>query len=458
MRRALAARAAALALALAAAGCGSADPPAERARALVPADALAYVQLSTDPERESDERFGEIARKFPTLRRLTDGLQQSVGGLEVRPWLGKEAALALLDSGRPAADTLVLLAVADRAKAQAAVRAARLQGIRTRFLDGFLALGSPRAVDAAAALAAGRGRALTLAGERPDDRVLTLHAPAAGVRRVLAAQAGALGAVGSALDDPLLRHVTVTVVPEEKGVRLHVRRARRGKPPETTFEPGLLERAPRESFAYLGLGAAAPVARAVPGLPVGPLVQTLRGEVALWAAPGLPFPEITVVARTADEARTRDALGRLFGALAEASAPPDAGAGQVPTLEQRRIGSVTASELRLAAGVALLGVVHRGRLVLSTSAGGIRRGTSGGGGGLREQDRFERVVAEVPDRAEALAYVDLSKLLTLGELAGLADAPALQAVRDDLRRVRAIGAIAEREGSDTIAELSLEIP
>jgi hypothetical protein len=70
---------------------------------------------------------------------------------------------------------------------------------------------------------------------------------------------------------------------------------------------------------------------------------------------------------------------------------------------------------------------------------------------------FTATVNGVPRQAEALGFVDLSQLLALGERAGLTGARAFRAVRDDVRRIRAIGGVVQRQGSDTTAELTLLI-
>ena len=113
----------ALVVALVRRGEGPAGPP-DTAAALVPASALAYVHLSTDPARAADERFARVAATLPAVRRLRDGVLRAVapgGGLDlahdVRPWLGGEVAYAATS----ATDSVALAAVADRPKAQALV-------------------------------------------------------------------------------------------------------------------------------------------------------------------------------------------------------------------------------------------------------------------------------------------------------------------------------------------------
>jgi hypothetical protein len=292
-----------------------------------------------------------------------------------------------------------------------------------------------------------------------------------GVRRVLRPQAGFVGALGALVDHPALRAVSIAVVPEEKGARLHVRQDKRTATGES-FAPKLLSTVPDDAVAYAGvngLEAAATVLGAAGGAGILSTIQQqlpdidfqrdvvgpLRGEIAVSVTPALPIPVVTLVARTSDEARTRDALSRVRGAVAELLVPADAEAGgQVPTFQERRVGQITAYALALGPGVELLYAVSRGRLVVSTSVAGIR-GAVRGGDSLRDAKRLR---AEVPEQVEALVFLDLAQLLTLGDQAGLDDSPAFEAARDDLVRVRTVSVVARREGPDTTAELFLEIP
>jgi len=455
------------------------SPPADRAIALVPAGALAFVHLSTDPGRDADERLFERLRGFPSLRALRERFEAMFGGAfelerDVRPWLGDEAALALLDSGGPAANVLLLLAVRDEPKAQGLltraageVPAVEHRGIAVRrfdrvavaFVDGFMAVGQEASVKAAIDRTAGEGRALRPSGELPDDRSLDAWVTRDGVRRVLRPQGGAVGAAGGLVDDPALRGVALWASATAEGIRAGARIVRAKAPADRSFEPELLGAVPAEAAFYLGLGGleeVGPLVAGLTGLDLSAALEPLTGEVAFSIAPGLPVPEITLTTRTRDEAATREDLGRLFGDIAERLAP-GRGPGQVVSLETRPVGDVEASVLQLGPDAELLSAVHEGRVVVSTAASGIERAT-GDGRSLLDAERFRAAIAGVPEKAEALTFLDLARLLTLGDQAGLAGSPSVTAVRDDLRRIRSVGAVAKREGTDTTAELFFEIP
>lgn len=440
--------AAALALAVAAlaapaAGCGGGeDPRPDAAARLVPSDALAYVHVDLD-----DDHLAEHAAKFPSLVRLVEGLS-SLAGPAVDEWRGDEAALALLDSGGPAADALVLVEVEDARAAAGAVRDEG--GVRSALAGGFLAVGQERVVRRALAIArSGRG-GLKRTVESSVDAWISDE----GLRRVLAAQEGLLGAVAAALDDPRLRFVSLSAEAEADGVRLTVRRARRGAPPAAGFEPELVDRVPADAAAYVGTATARPL---LERLGVSDLAVE---ELAVWVQAGLPAPILTAVARVRDEAAARDIVGRALGALAERlAAVEDPSAGRIAQLEERGLpGGLTASVVPLSPGVELAAAVADDHLLFATDPASLVRARAAAGRRLREADRFEAVVGDLPDEAEAIAFADLAQLLTLGEQVGLTPARAAGAVTNELRRIRALGATAQREGSDTTAEIFFQIP
>ena len=105
-------------------------PPATGAATIVPADALAYVHLSTDPSRPAVARARSIAGRFPDwpllqtaalnrLRAIVGGSNSADFATGIRPWLGKEAGLALIAGPGGSAQSLVVLDVPRRPQAQA---------------------------------------------------------------------------------------------------------------------------------------------------------------------------------------------------------------------------------------------------------------------------------------------------------------------------------------------------
>ena len=503
----LAALAAAAVLALAgglvcAAG-GDGAPPDDAAR-LVPADALAYVHVSTDRDRAADARFARLAAALPPLTRLRDQLVAAVApqsldvARDVRPWLGDELAYAAVSP----TDSIVLAAVADRPRAEALVaRVGNLSGASAyrgvqllvagttaiAFVGDFLAVGTEPAVRAAIDRQQGGGDRLAdrepfrraLAGA-PDDRSVTAYASAAGVREVLAPRSGAAGLLGRLVDRPGLQAAGAALTGEDGGLRVSAH-VLGGAPEDAGFEPVLLERVPERAAAYLGVRGAARLAALTERLGAARVVARLRrllsaeagidadrdllapldGDVAVAVTgPGedpegtaAGAPVVTLKARTADAGRTGTALARLQQPLAGRLALP----GTVPGFRPETIGGLEASTLRVTPQLAPTYAVSGDGLVVSTAPAGLLppRGT------LAAAPAFEATVGEVPDRADSLVFLDLRQLLALGEKTGLTAISGLVTARDDLRRVRAAGAVVTQDPahpSDTTAELFLQIP
>jgi len=197
---------------------------------------------------------------------------------DVRPWIGKEAALALLDTTSATAGSLIVLDVRDRSRAQAllqragATAAGSYRGIAIEgyptgtelaFVKHYLVLGQDASVRSAIDVAT--KSAPSLAGTpaydeaavgEPADRVLDGYVSAAGVRRLLASATGPLGALGALLSQPATTATTISVSPASGGVRVRVRGALStgllkltGRPEQ--FEPKLPELLPAGSMLLL---------------------------------------------------------------------------------------------------------------------------------------------------------------------------------------------------------------
>ncbi|HJS93971.1 MAG TPA: DUF3352 domain-containing protein, partial [Solirubrobacteraceae bacterium] len=130
----VAALAVAAALVLATAGSGPV-PPATGAATIVPANALAYVSLSTDPGRPAVSDARRMAARFPDwpllqmaalnrLDALVGGSSSADFATQVRPWLGKQASVALIAGPEGSVQPLVVLEVAQAARARAFVNRA----------------------------------------------------------------------------------------------------------------------------------------------------------------------------------------------------------------------------------------------------------------------------------------------------------------------------------------------
>jgi hypothetical protein len=194
------------------------------------------------------------------------------------------------------------------------------------------------------------------------------------------------------------------------------------------------------------------VRAALPELAGIDLDRDLLGPLAAEAAATLTArgatPVVTVTARSTEPPLTREALARLQGPLAELLGR------ETPGFQAAGPNAYTlAATDRLRPSYALDGDV----LIASTDESGLEQRTLARRG-LAQELALRSVAEDTSGRIEALAFADLRQLLALGERTGLSLGPGFPATRDDLRQVRAAGAVVRREESDSTVELFLQIP
>lgn len=428
-------------------------PPADAAARLVPADALVYVHLSTDRDREATRRAADLASRFPSWPRLRDSLTQQLAapGCRVDDRMLRDAdevALALFDvSGGTTANSLVLV---DTGTEHAKADEHRCGALRAAYVGRFLAIGQAESLEVAQELQRGDGDALAdAAGPKrqlarlPEDRVADGWVTSDGLRRLLAPQGGVLGVAGVLLDQPALRGLAFGVTAEgEDRAKLTVasqldpKVAKRGTSGFKPFEPTLADDVPAGAMAYLGVSNIAPslqrlanaagtsaqeVESIVKGLDPA-LLRVFRGEAAIILTPKTPAPIMTLLARTDDEAATRRALAKL------------------PADLRRQLTSD----------------VFDGKVAVSTSEEGIRA-VRDDAPGLTESDQWSKAVGNHPDRVSSLLFLDFSRLLALGEQTGLDDSSSYRSAKGDLTKVQAIGAHTSGNPTESTAEITLLI-
>lgn len=501
--------------------CGGDSPPAEGAARFVPARVLAWVHVSTDRGRDGVQRAVGLAKRFPSYGRLQDRLlaRLASGAQPVRyerdlaPWLGGEVGLALLDTTGQTAGTLIVAAVADRAKADAYLRRAgqsstatyrgvvirRFGTVASTITGGYLLIGQESVLRSVIDSRHGQGKTLAADGTYrramrglPAGRAADAYLTPGGVRRLLQPQGGVLGVAGVLLDQPALAGAGVALTAQGGDARLTVHSIRdprlaRGRPPTFgSFTPSLTGAVPKNVMAYVGISQLDKAARRIlsisaatgaAGARIQQLLRTraqdfsrrtgvnverdvlplFRGEVALSLTASLPSPYLTVIARTSDEARTRTALGKLQAPLVQLFLPQTAQPGQAPTFAERDIGGgVQAFSLDLAPGVQINYTVFDGKLVISTSLEGVRA-VKRGRGSLTDNGSYQATLGSHPKRVTSLVFLDFSQLLGLGERTGLNANRSYLAVRNDLRRIRALGASTSGGGTESTTELRLQI-
>jgi hypothetical protein len=494
---------------------GGPPPPATGTASLVPGDALLYVHLSTDPKRPEVRQARRLAARFPDYQSLagavTGRLSTMLGGgvpldvaRQIRPWLGAEAAFAVLNSPGANAGSLIVLRAAHAgplfdtgAVPNGSYRGDRLYrtaaGTELAFIGHYLVIGQDASVRAAIDVGRGRVRSLAsapayraaAAGE-PAGRVLDAYVSQAGVQRVLAPRGGLAGALAVLLGRPGFRGATVSVSPASRGVSILVhsaltRDASRAAP--VSFTPTLGRATPPGTPLLLDVGDLAQAAPTVLGATaqlglvsgLGPLLARLgaalsaegvdvgralslfshEGAVIVSPSPSGGTPALTVLARAPAPDTARVALAALEAPLAQVFTPVGSLAGQVPEWSDQRAGSVPTRQFAFSPGLQLDYAVFDGLVVVSTSTSAIAE-IARGGRGLAASLAFRRAFPNRPAKVTSLLFFDLRQLLSLGEQTGLVDSPRLRRLGPDLEQIRAVGASSTSGEADTTAELFLE--
>jgi hypothetical protein len=500
---------------------GGEDPPSTAAAKLVPSNALVFLNVSTDPDRDGVKRAAVLGGKLPAFRAVRSTIERRLGSRkgpinfarDVRPWLGDEAALAVLPTSGTVSESEIVLDVSDRSKAESFIKrsaggssAVEYRGVQihrygtvaTAFVSGDLIIAPEPVIHGAIDRSKGRGDSLAKTklfqqayDGLPDGRVLDVFISRDGVHRLLAPAGGVLGLAGTVVDQPALEAVGASVTASGGKAELTVHTALDQALAKATpatfkpFSPQLLSDVPSGALAYLGfagldraagrllalagasgvngagLAQLAARARATLERRAGvdldrDVLSVLRGEAALFVLPAVPAPTLAVVAKTPDEKRTREALAKLQLPLARLFAPPSTGAGQAPTFQDRDIGGVDAFQLRLTPTVELDYAVFDGKLVLATSLAGIRR-IKDQKQSLTDDATFQSVLSGRPSKVTSLVFLDFGQLLSLSERTGLGQDPAYLAVRNDLHRIRAVGVATSAGKDETTAEITIAL-
>ena len=471
----------------------AATGPGGRAAELVPASALAFARLSTDPDDPAARDLARLAPKLPGYARLRGEALRAISPApgafdvqrDVRPWLGDEAAVALVDLGGGQFGSLVIAQVRNRPRAEALLQ--RVAGARpaarysktvirrfgdnaAAFVEGYLVAGPELAVQRS--IDASRGDTPALADAKAFERAV------AGARRpalfYLSARRlrsvpddGMWGAIAALLDRPGLQGLGATAAPDERGLRVHVRsvggrRAGRGS------GAALAARVPAGAIAMLAApDAAALLAAAEKAAGAGAaesvrtmlteqaaldldrdLLGALKGGFAAWLSPGAAAPVIGFAARTDDPKALRETLARLQNPVARALAEdPEA----PPVFSTRAVAGTDTFSLRASDGFAPTYAVAGDTVVAGTAPEAVEAFLTKGRPRLEDSRSFRSAIPLVPPRTESLGFFDVRQLLALGEQTGL--------TAEDLRPVHAASAVIQREEDDTTtAELFFEIP
>lgn len=495
-------------------------PPGDDAIKIVPRNAYVYLHVNLDRGSDQYEKAAKLAAGFPgfpalratVLGRLAGSSTRSLDFAEdVRPWLGGEAAFALIPSSRGVAGSVIIVETEDRSGATRFLdriagtpRTSTYNGVPLRayerdffaaFVGDLLVVGQEQPVKRTIDTERGKVSSLdssSVASEArdplPEDRVLDAYASAEGVTRLLARQGGLIGQVGLVLSNPALRSAALAVTAGDRGLEIVERSsldpklARRGQglgalPP---FKRGLVDEVAQDSLVYLGLKDlyrafgrfenqvrvnAPPIAAALDrflrrirrrgGVDLRrALLPLLRGEAAFWVSPGFPVPVAGLLVDGVDDRKARDAMARLQGPLARSV--NTSRSRQAATFKQTRIDGADAFSIRLSPAIDLTYAVFDGKLVIGTGPAAIKQVRSGDRS-LEDSELHDATLGKVPGSASSVLFLSLDRLLGLAERTGLGADPGYAEVRDDLRRLKALGATVRSTNDHLEARIALAI-
>jgi hypothetical protein len=476
---------------------------------LVPPDALVYVNTRVEPDSSQWRRAGDIIDQLPVLRRLRDRALDSLSrgrrpldfDTQLRPWIGDQAALALLPDGRRAT-SLILAQVADQAQARRFLTGAgrpreqpyrgvtvRVYGdIAAAFVGNFLAVGSAQnvraAIDASHGASLARDKLFrdTVAELNVDERLAYAYATQRGVARVLRGREPLVDRLRTLVDDEGMRAAAAAAKPEPNGVRLGLASTRAPGPVAPKFKATLTREVPGGAIAYVGAagiqglvdtlerlgggqGPQLPRVLERLGLPLDArarraLLTAARPfadrEVALVVTPPVNLPVVSLLIGNTSAKQGGDLLVALQPVVSRLLESPSQ--GQVAAIVPRRIAGVQATTLSLSPSLQLTYAAFDDMVVITTSAAGIRQ-LRLHQSSLSENASFAPAgLRDFLSDASSVVFLDLRRLSVLVERAGLAATPGYRAIKSEITRIGAVSGVTASERSSQTAEIFVEVP
>jgi hypothetical protein len=450
------------AAALAVAGCGGEDA-GPRGASFAPAGTDVFVSLVTDFDSEQWEDARAFMALFPDGDRFLAFLEEEllVPGVDleadVEPALGPELGIAVLDLEE---EIVVGFTEAEDPEKLAELLREAGKEIVTREIEGWTVF----AEDAQALGAFEDARKDGSLAESDDFEAVTGDLVDEALLRVYASGEGVEAAFGAVAEPPVsLPSTAFALVAEPDTLRLEgvaelepferfVSEPYEAELPETVPAGAFLYlsfkdlesplSALRDVFAELEPDLERDLARVESVLGVSleeDVLPLFAREGALYARPGFPLPEATLLLQVDDERAARETLDELAGlartflGLAEPT---------TTSVEGAEVVEVPVSEF-----VSLYYGVFDGKLVLTTSLEGIRD-LREGRGTLADDEAFRAALEEagVPDETVGFAYVDLGEAIPLVlALLGFAGDEVPAVVRDNLEPLESLVAYGDAE-------------
>ena len=483
-------------------GCGKTDE-ANRAAGITPPDALALVSVNLDPSVEQQRNLVGIVRKFPDARDqvkggFEDARDELLGNLvreagldyerDVKTWLGKEVALAVLPPGGGEAPLVVLLIeTTDQAKAKAALEKSRAAGNfegEYRFVEEFVVFSeqddpadNARALDVVQRQSrqddgglARNERFTKVVDELHGDRLVLGWADAKGLLRT----ADELGVVpGLELAERFRGSGPVAVDLHARESAFVVEGVAEGTKATGGGKPELTEGLPADTlgaFTFFNLGGTVGDALRQVGAEEGDVAEGFRGitgldleaDILSWmkgeavlvagAVPdGQSFPDFALVVEPSDRARAEAALPKIRQALAERAQAQ---------LEERTIGDTTAyvAPAPLTPGIQPAMALFADRFVVANRPEYLQVVSAEAAPGLGGTRAYDDVVGKGSSdetAAQLVVQIDPIRQAIEKTLEGEDLAEYQRDAKPNLEPLRAFGMVARREGKFDRFELKL---
>jgi hypothetical protein len=429
---------------LLAAGCGSGDGGAgggPRAATQLKPGALVYWETSSDPDSGQWQQTEELLRRFPDGDRWIAELRRLIADQgvdweqDVKPALGETTAVAVYPkAGEQSAHAVGLTNPADPDKTIALVKkldeaeggdpsVTRVVGDWVVVSDSNAAIDAALKPDGGDALADDAG--FTSAMDKlPDDALTHAYADPAGALQAFGSTDPDVASGFRMLGADRLDFASAWAKAKDNGAEVAFavsgegasRVLGAGEP----YASALLERVPEDAFAFVSFQGGAATRqfeefKANPlysmgfqqferelGIKLEDLLALFEGEVAFYARPAAPIPELTLLLGSDNVEQARASADNVLRAIARTAGGVVAEAGGVTTAN---FGSFTVNVGSLESAV-----------VVTTSKSGLADLESSDGK-LPDSDRFKAALdgAGTPDEYTGLTYVDLAEAIELIE-------------------------------------------
>ena len=464
-------------------GSGSATATGSSA-SLVPANALVFISVTTDTESEQLQNGKDLVAKFPDGARL---LAQARSELEkdleadweneIKPAIGDEFGIAVLDVKGEDGSVVAFVKPDDPDKLKQLLAKSDDEPTVTREIDDWTVISDKQAnIDTVAKAADGESLAdsddfnetMEALG---DDAAMTVYVNGERALETFRSLASAEGELEifeqlrkSGLDR--LRSVGTALELRDDGVewtglaRAEPSKGKQGVGFEETFDTTLDEEVPAGTLAFLSftgasyrqqLNTLSPDQRSalrqfeqMLNLSIEDILDLVDAEGALYVRPGSPFPEVTLLVRSEDEAESRRTLDRLAAKVAQASNT---------RVEKAQVDGVDASRISFGP-VSVTYAAFDGKLVVTTGPAAIEA-LRGDDERLSDEQAYKDALetAGVPDESAGFMYWNIED--TVPVLRSFADASGEQVPPDVWQNARPLRSfVFYATGDETEARLS----